>query len=91
MLQCGGSGGCYGSVTQLGFSYLQLFGHMADADYPYTSGQTSQTGDCGYDPAKTVVSLTGYNTLPANNHDAVMTHLAEVIKGKNNFVFLNKG
>jgi len=77
-VQCGGVGGCRGSVTQLGFSYLQLFGHMAEADYPYVSGTTSQDEDCVYDPSKTMVTLTGYNTLPANNHDAVMTHLAEV-------------
>ena len=25
-LQCGGSGGCAGSVPQLGFTYVQLFG-----------------------------------------------------------------
>jgi len=75
---CGGSGGCAGSVTQLGFSYLQLFGHMTEADYPYRSGGSGQTGACQYDAAKPAVSLTGYNTLPANNHSAVMTHLAEV-------------
>jgi len=78
LLQCGGTGGCYGSVTQLGFNYLQLFGHMSEDDYPYVSGSTSQTEDCMYDPSKTVVSFTGYDTLPTNDHDAVMTHLAEV-------------
>ena len=51
---------------------------MAEDDYPYVSGSTSQTEDCMYDPSKAVVSLTGYNTLPTNDHDAVMTHLAEV-------------
>jgi len=77
-VQCGGSGGCYGSVTQLGFNYLQLFGHMTEADYPYKSGSSGSTGRCEYDPSKAAVSLTGYNTLPANNISAVMTHLAEV-------------
>ena len=51
---------------------------MSEDDYPYVSGSTSQTEDCMYDPSKAVVSLTGYNTLPTNDHDAVMTHLAEV-------------
>jgi len=78
LLQCGGTGGCYGSVTQLGFNYLQLFGHMSEDDYPYVSGSTSNTEDCNYDVTKPVVKLTGYNTLPSNDHDAVMTHLAEV-------------
>jgi len=77
-LQCGGSGGCKGSVTQLGFNYLQLFGMMSDADYPYVSGDTSEAETCVYDPSLTQVGLTGYDTLPANNHDAVMAHLAEV-------------
>ncbi|XP_023340740.1 ervatamin-C [Eurytemora carolleeae] len=78
VLQCGGSGGCFGSVTQLGFNYLQLFGQMAEDDYPYVSGTSAQTEECSYDSSKTIVSLTGYDTLPANNHEAVMTHLAEV-------------
>ena len=82
VLQCGGSGGCFGSVTQLGFNYLQLFGQMAEDDYPYVSGTSAQTEECSYDSSKTIVSLTGYDTLPANNHEAVMTHLAEVTNNK---------
>merc|ERR1719290_41386 len=78
VVQCGGSGGCFGSVTQLGFNYLQLFGQMTEADYPYESGSSGSTGQCSYDYSKAAVSLTGYNTLPANNQSAVMTHLAEV-------------
>jgi cathepsin L len=78
VLQCGGTGGCMGSVTQLGFSYLQLFGQMAEEDYPYVSGTTSDTEECAHDPTKAMVTLTGYDTLPTNNHEAVMTHLAEV-------------
>lgn len=77
-LQCGGSGGCQGSVTQLAFNYLQLWGQMEDGDYPYTSGTTSEGGACTHDPAKARVTLSGYDTLPSNNHDAVMTHIAEV-------------
>jgi len=79
-LSCGGTGGCMGSIPQLGYTYLQLFGHVTEDDWPYTSGSTTQTGDCEYDyngmpPA---VGLTGYNTLTPNDQDAVMTHLAEV-------------
>merc|ERR1712055_787500 len=74
-LQCGGTGGCQGSVCQLGFTYLQLFGHVTEDSYPYTA----TTGVCEYDFENTapVVGITGYNTLPPNNQDAVMTHLAE--------------
>merc|ERR1711915_738502 len=63
-LQCGGTGGCAGSVTQLGFNYLNLFGMMSDADYPYVSGQTSDAEECVYDPSKTQVTLTGYTACP---------------------------
>jgi len=75
-LQCGGNGGCQGSIPQLAFSYIQLFGHVTDDDYPYNA----HTGTCEYDFQNTVpvVGITGYNTLEANNQDAVMTHLAEV-------------
>ena len=48
-----GAGGCKGSVTQLGFNYLQLFGMMSDADYPYVSGDTSDAETCVYDPSLT--------------------------------------
>ena len=40
-LKCGGGGGCEGSVTQLGFTYTQLFGLATEADYPYLSGNVS--------------------------------------------------
>ncbi len=65
-------------MTQLGFSYLQLWGHMEEGDYPYTSGTTSATGDCAHEPGKASVTLAGYDTLPSNDHDAVMAHIAEV-------------
>jgi len=79
-LSCGGTGGCQGSIAQLGFTYIQLFGHQTEADYPYTSGTTMATGDCGYDYTNSppAVGITGYNMLPTNDQDAVMTHLAEV-------------
>ena len=37
-LTCGGSGGCLGSVEQLGYNYIQLFGAALDQSYPYVSG-----------------------------------------------------
>jgi len=79
-LSCGGTGGCYGSIPQLGYTYIQLFGHAMESDYPYTSGTTTETGDCMYDFTNTApaVGITGYNTLAPNDQEAVMTHLAEV-------------
>jgi len=79
-LQCGGTGGCKGSVTQLGFNYLQLFGATTEEDWPYVSGTTSQDEDCTYDldTITPVVGLTGYNSLTPNDEAAVMQHIAEV-------------
>merc|ERR1719320_1629235 len=48
-LNCGGVGGCRGSIAQLGFGYLQLFGHTTEESWPYTSGSTTETGDCIFD------------------------------------------
>jgi len=74
-LQCGGIGGCQGSIPQLAFTYLQLFGHATEDSYPYIANSDI----CEYDFENTapVVGITGYNTLPTNNQEAVMTHLAE--------------
>jgi len=79
-LQCGGNGGCQGSIPQLGFTYTQLFGLVSETDYPYTSGNFGQTGSCDYSPdaMDTVASLRGYETLPRNDYAAVMNHLATV-------------
>lgn len=79
-LQCGGNGGCEGSVTQLGFLYTQLFGLTSEADYPYTSGYYGKTDDCIYDPEtmNVLASTRGYEVLPRNNYQAVMNHLANV-------------
>ena len=33
-LACGGTGGCMGSIPQLAYTYVQLFGHSTEMDYP---------------------------------------------------------
>ena len=79
-VNCGGHGGCQGSIAQLGFTYIQLFGHTTEESWPYVSGTSGQTGSCDFDMDSTtpVVTLRGYDTLPANNQEAVMDHLANV-------------
>jgi len=79
-LNCGGNGGCMGSTPPLGYSYIQLFGQVSEADYPYVSGTTTNDEDCQYDLASVspVASITGYNNLPPNDQDAIMAHLANV-------------
>merc|ERR1712002_210841 len=79
-LHCGGTGGCRGSIPQLGFTYIQLFGHVEEDAYPYVSGSSGSTEDCEYnlDNVTPVVGLTGYTILTANNVQAVMEHVATV-------------
>ena len=79
-LTCGGTGGCMGSTPPLGYNYVQLFGQMAESDYPYISGSTSQSESCQYDLSSLspVAAITGYNNLPPNNQEAVMAHIANV-------------
>merc|ERR1712029_915778 len=79
-LSCGGTGGCQGSIPQLGFVYTQLFGLTKEEDYPYTSGNLGITGNCKYSPNSmdTLATVRGYETLPRNNMEAVMNHLANV-------------
>merc|ERR1711887_128730 len=79
-MHCGGTGGCRGSIPQLGYNYVQLFGLATNDDYPYWSGVTGMTGNCKYDLERRtpVVGITGYNTLPANDMAATMHHLATV-------------
>merc|ERR550534_2671746 len=75
-LSCGGSGGCQGSIPQLGFVYTQLFGLTKEEDYPYTSGNSGSTGSCDFESTDTMATVRGYETLPRNNLEAVMNHLA---------------
>ena len=62
---------------------VQLFGGVRAADWPYTSGETGEGGECGYDLEllPPVVGLAGYNSLPPNDEQAVMKHIAEVGSG----------
>merc|ERR1711970_1453433 len=75
-LKCGGTGGCYGSIPQLGYTYIQLFGHITEEDYPYISGNTMQTEDCMYMPEQAAGAITGYNILEPNSLEAVMDFIA---------------
>ena len=81
-LSCGGDGGCSGSTPPLGYSYIQLFGAITEADYPYTSGTTMDTGSCEYDLASLspVAAIAGYDNLPVNDQNAVMNHIANVMR-----------
>jgi len=79
-LQCGGTGGCRGSIPQLAYNYVQLFGLANEDDYPYHSGGLGSTGTCKYGVGMRApyMAISGYDTLPPNNLEATMTHLAQV-------------
>ena len=51
-------------------------------------GGTTNTESCmyNYDSMAPVATITGYNNLPPNDQDAIMQHIAEVIRC--NFRFL---
>jgi len=80
VLECGGTGGCFGATNEMAFQWIQSFGLVAEETYPYTSGTTGKTGECGLNTANMdrVGWLRGYETLPRNHQDAVMNHLATV-------------
>merc|ERR1719414_536504 len=79
-LHCGGTGGCRGSIPQLAYNYVQLFGLASNADYPYLSGVTGLAGRCKYDVERRtpVVGITGYDTLAPNDLATAMDHLANI-------------
>merc|ERR1712029_972764 len=79
-LKCGGTGGCRGSIPQLGYNYVQLFGLATNEDYPYWSGVTGLAGRCKYDveTRTPVVGITGYDTLAPNDLASAMDHLANI-------------
>lgn len=69
---CGGTGGCQGSVQWLGFNYTETTGLSAETSYPYKA----QTGHCEKSKIKPVVSNTGYIRLQANNYTVLMNAVA---------------
>jgi len=79
-LHCGGTGGCVGSVAEVGFEYIQLFGMTTEWMYPYTSYHSGQPSACVSNQtlARPVVQISGYQKLPPNDYEAVRRALVEV-------------
>ena len=74
---CGGTGGCEGSIPELAFNYVQLYGQATEASYPYASGFNGTDMSC---PASTTstVEIDGYTKLPMNDKSAVLDALRNV-------------
>jgi cathepsin L len=73
--QCGGTGGCGGSIAELAFDYVVNAGGIAQEwTYPYTA-YSGTTGNCSASITP-VVQLSGYTKVKANDQFAVMDALA---------------
>ena len=78
-LQCGGTGGCAGSVEPLAYTYASLFGLVTEEEYPYESyWDGNYTADCNFTASEMDISVItmGWESLPHNDMLAVMDHLA---------------
>ncbi len=67
-----------GSVPQLAFTYVGLFGITSSTVYPYSMHDSQSGAECKYDASTAVARVRGWEMLPRNNYDAVMDHLEKV-------------
>ena len=75
--ECGGTGGCGGSIAELAFEYAAIHGMTQEWEYPYTS-YNGTTGKCLPYAGKMFKDFTGYTKLPQNDRHAIMQALATV-------------
>jgi len=80
-LQCGGIGGCQGSIPEVAFNYIQQYGMTSEWMMPYTS-YYGDDGKCGWNetkvPSQGIVTISGYRKLPSNDYAAVMDALVNI-------------
>lgn len=77
---CGGTGGCSGSTAQLAYDWAKgLRGVPYESDYPYTSGTTTETGECQFTGQEFTprVKVVDYVQIPSNDKLAHMAALAD--------------
>merc|ERR1712217_434817 len=70
--QCGGTGGCQGSIQTLGFNYTKTAGITTEADYPYRG----VTGTCEQSKIKPVAQNDGYIKLKVNDYPSLVSAVA---------------
>jgi len=75
--KCGGSGGCAGATAQLAYNYTMQGGLSSIWTAPYQSGTSHMTGECQAH-YMSEASIDGYETLPANDGDAVAEAVANL-------------
>jgi cathepsin L len=78
---CGGFGGCDGSIAELAYQYVQENGLASPYSFPYVSWLGDTNGSCAVSPPTRltpVANLTGFVKLPANNDVAIAQAVATV-------------
>ena len=69
---CGGTGGCEGSIPELALNYTKSKGIALEVDMPYKAHDEKCT------PYKATATLDGYVKLPANSAEALESTLATI-------------
>mmetsp|Transcript_8987 Transcript_8987/g.13508 ORF Transcript_8987/g.13508 Transcript_8987/m.13508 type:complete len:369 (-) Transcript_8987:140-1246(-) len=74
---CGGTGGCEGATTELGFDYVASSGILEEYQLGY-SAYSGQDSPCGFSTETVpVATITGYTKLEENNYLALMNAVAQ--------------
>lgn len=73
--QCGGTGGCGGSIAELAYDYVQANGMVLEKNYPYTARDSPCNQSAIATPAAT---LTGHVRLVQNDYNSVMQALSTI-------------
>ena len=72
---CGGTGGCMGSIADLAYQYWATAGVAEEWTYPYTA-YWGTSGTCASKIYPTIVNVTGFTSVNSNDQQAVMEALA---------------
>eukprot|EP00603_Paraphysomonas_imperforata_P006080 CAMPEP_0114427704 /NCGR_PEP_ID=MMETSP0103-20121206/8505_1 /TAXON_ID=37642 ORGANISM="Paraphysomonas imperforata, Strain PA2" /NCGR_SAMPLE_ID=MMETSP0103 /ASSEMBLY_ACC=CAM_ASM_000201 /LENGTH=374 /DNA_ID=CAMNT_0001596813 /DNA_START=41 /DNA_END=1165 /DNA_ORIENTATION=+ len=75
---CGGTGGCMGATTELGFEYVADTGVVEEYQIGYAAYQGADSA-CAFQRRKTppVATIQGYTKLAENNYEALMNAVAQ--------------
>jgi len=71
---CGGTGGCGGSIAELGFNYVRGNGIATETNWPYTA----TTGVCNQNQHVMTAIVAGCVKLGENNYNDLMNAVANV-------------
>lgn len=76
---CGGTGGCQGATTELGFEYIADTGVVEEYQIGYSAYQGNDS-ECAFNRRLTppVATIEGYTKLAENNYEDLMNAVAQV-------------